>query len=288
MSTKKENVQPSSLERLFEDFYGAASGTFEAFERLYGVKGLCAQVFGDSEDDEGAKATFRRSSAWDTLAKLYDYAANGVEPADMDTQTLVLMAADIVTLASSEAYFPDQEWTALITLGDARYALDEGSPLSLGQLALLANVDIRTVRNAASSGELLTFKTAPGSDPYADNASARRWLHGRRGFKPTVLAESTQGLHLEGVTTPTEFGRFLAEQRARLSDVETARAVEHPSVTPAALAQLEAGIFALPLDAVFPVADYHRLDRKPFLQCVMRVFFSDELRVLTDAAGQND
>jgi hypothetical protein len=48
--------------------------------------------------------------------------------------------------------------------------------------------------------------------------------------------------------------------------------------------QLEAGVFALPLDAVFPVADFYQVDRKAFLECVMRVFFYEELRML-DSRG---
>lgn len=291
MSSKKDNTKPHVLDRLFEDFFTCAQGTFESLEVFYDVKGLCAQVFGTHEGDgrrDKEKEQLRKSSAWALLVELYEYAVNGIEGANCDTQALVINGSDIIKMASSENYFPDQEWNDIIAMGDSRYALDNGMPLMLRQLALLANVDIRTVRNAASSGELVTHKSGPGEEPFADNASARRWLHGRRGFKPTVQAEDAKGLQMDEVSMPRDFGRFLAEQRAQLSDVEATRPVEHPSVTSATLTQLESGICTLPLDAVFPVADYYRLDRKPFLQCVMRVFFGEELRALTETASPND
>ena len=41
----------------------------------------------------------------------------------------------------------------------------------------------------------------------------------------------------------------------------------------------------MPLDAVIPVADFYQLDRKAFLNCVMRVFFYEELRMLAPEAA---
>lgn len=66
----------------------------------------------------------------------------------------------------------------------------------------------------------------------------------------------------------------------------TKPAISHPAVTQQTISELEAGVFALPLDAVFPIADYYLLDRKKLLKCVMRVFFNDEMRLLSDNSEQ--
>jgi hypothetical protein len=61
--------------------------------------------------------------------------------------------------------------------------------------------------------------------------------------------------------------------------------VLHPAADGRALAELESGVFGLPLDAVFPVADFYRLPRREFLACVMRVFFREELDAIVQGAG---
>lgn len=282
-------------EKLFEDFYQAAHASFEALELQYNVTGVMDQLFGTDADEENEKTKLRSSRAWETLSALYDYAVDGldggVHPID-----IVINGADVIKLASSENNSPSSEWDDIVAMGDARYALDEGQPFMLYKLALLANVDIRTVRNAVSAGELVTFKG--DGMVHVENASARRWLCGRRGFKPTVLSRGEAQQNLENVTSPAEFGAFLSGQRrrvglAREGEIGAKLAVLHPAATPQALAQLEAGVFTLPLDAVFPVADFYQLDRRAFLGCVMHVFFYEELsmlapEVVTEKVEAND
>lgn len=96
-------------------------------------------------------------------------------------------------------------------------------------------------------------------------------------------------MSLELVTTPADFGALLAAKRKQIGggDQKSKTLVSHPSVTQESIAQLEEGVFALPLDAVFPVADFYLLERKKFLQCVMRVFFFEEMRLLADTASKN-
>jgi len=276
-------------EKLFQDFYQAASGTFEALEIQYNITGVTEQLFGKSGEEEEAKAKLRSSHAWATLSALYDYAVDGVD-GGADPMDIVIDGSDVIKLASSENYSPSEEWQDIVAMGDARYALDEGQPFMLYKLALLANVDIRTVRNAVSAGELITFKA--DDMVHVENASARRWLHGRRGFKPTVVAGGETHTNLENVSSPAEFAAFLATRRERIGAAQqnapdNKLVVFHPSATPQALAQLEAGVFSLPLDAVFPLADFYQLDRKSFLDCVMRVFFADELRMLSSEKEGN-
>jgi hypothetical protein len=62
----------------------------------------------------------------------------------------------------------------------ARHELDTGKSLSPKQVALLARMNERSVRNAM----LADLKAEPSG--YIDNAEAMRWLRGRRGFVPTT------------------------------------------------------------------------------------------------------
>lgn len=281
-----KKTQASVIEQLFHDFYHAAQGTFRALEVHYLVNGVCEQIFGVDSDEEAGKANLRKSYAWATLVALYEYAVNGVEPGEgfEGSDDLVIDASDVIELASSENYMPSAKWDTLIAMGDGRFALDSGNPILPYKLSLLANVDIRTVRNAISAGELVAFKSEFDGEVYVENGSARRWLHGRRGFKPTLKEEDSAGVSIDSVSTPAEFGAMLASRRKNigLNEQEAKPSVAHPSVTPLALSELEAGVFALPLDAIFPLADYYLLDRKKLLQCVMRVFFKEEMHLLLD------
>lgn len=268
-------------EFLFNDFFSAAVGTLEALELFYSVNGVVEQVFGDLADEAQAKARFRSSGAWETLSILYDYAVDGIE--NGHPNDIVIAGSDVVKLATSENSFPSSEWGDIVSMADGRSALDDGSYITLHKLALLANVDIRTVRNAVSAGDLVTTKM--DDEIYLENASARRWLCGRRGFKPTLLKGEAGKQSLDDVNTPAEFAAFLLARRQRVSNKPEGVAngklvVLYPGATAQAMQQLEAGVFALPLDATLPIADFYQLDRKSFLNCVMRVFFLDELRLL--------
>lgn len=289
MATKTQNTQAKVMDRLFNDFYHAAKGTFEALEIQYAIDGVCAQIFGNDADDSNAQGNLRKSQAWSTLQAVYDYAVHGIPPSvEHDGESsLVINASDVLKLASSEEYWPSKEWDNIIWMGDGRFGLDEGSPILVEKVALLANVDVRTVRNAISSGELISFKNDYDGEIYIENTSARRWLLGKKGFKPTVLQNDNAPNELSKVQTPADFGMFLSAQKKRIGieQADNKLLPRYPCARPDTLAELESGVFNLPLDAVFPVADFYQIHRKEFLDCVMRVFFPDELHMLSAGEG---
>lgn len=274
-------------EQLFNDFFRAAKGSLEALESQFNITGVLDQVFGAGTNYEQAKANLRSSRPWATLSTLYDYAVDGLDVGNHPTD-IVIDGSDVIKLVSSEDYWPSEEWEQIVAMGDGRFGLDDGAPIMLYKMALLANVDIRTVRNAVSAGDLVSYKQ--DDMIYVENASARRWLLGRRGFKPTVMDSDDQHLRLENVNTPAGFGAFLVSQRKRigLDNIGDKLAVFHPSVTPQTISQLEAGVFALPLDAAFPIADFYQVSRKEFLECVMGVFFYEEMRTLTQESAKEE
>lgn len=69
----------------------------------------------------------------------------------------------------------------MVDLVIARANLDQGAAMSAGELAVLASMSERSVRNAMGPGGELKTDTQ-GS---VDNAEALRWLKGRRGFVAT-------------------------------------------------------------------------------------------------------
>lgn len=274
-------------EKLFEDFFHVAFNSLEALEDQFGITGVLDQVFGVYIDDDQAKSKLRASRAWTTLSTLYDYAVNGLN-GGVNPTDIVIDGSDVIKLVTSESWRPSAEWDHIVAMGDGRFGLDDGQSISLHKVALLANVDVRTVRNAVSAGDLVSIKT--DDTIFIENASARRWLYGRRGFKPTVLKIDDNCLRLETVDSPAAFGAFLVSQRNRigLDSGKDKLVVFHPSVTPQSISQLEEGIFVLPLDAVFPLADFYQVGRKEFLDCVMRVFFYREMRMLSDESVKED
>lgn len=90
---------------------------------------------------------------------------------------------------------------------------------------------------------------------------------------------------LNSISTPAEFGVFLTTLRKKLGldSNESKLLVFHPNVDARAIMEIEQGVFKLPIDTVFPIADFYQLDRKELLSCVMRVFFSEQLSALRES-----
>lgn len=79
----------------------------------------------------------------------------------------------------------------------ARYALGAYFELDLEDLALLANVSLRTVRNAQHASGASRLATKPpmmaGKSAVVSVEEAARWLRGRQHFQPTVWVGSREG-----------------------------------------------------------------------------------------------
>lgn len=294
-------TKQSHKERLFESSFSAAQATFEVLEEHFLID-VVEQAFGGTNfvsEVQKAKDHFRASNAWRELSALYEYAINGVVDPEYDVNHtdrsyIVTNGAAIIEVLSTGIGRLSPEWTEIYTMGDGRFALDGGENISLIKLALLARVDLRTVRNAVSSGQIATCKQEKALEQdtvFAENASARRWLLGRKGFKPT-LRTNLDREQIGDINSPSGFGAFLVQQRKEVEEMLDAadiekRSVNHSSVNQEAINQLESGVFALPLDAVFPIADYYQVSRKAMLECVMRVFFSEELSMLASDVAQS-
>ena len=97
----------------------------------------------------------------------------------------------------------------------ARSGLDTGIDLSIAELALLAEMSERSVKNAINAeGDNRLILNDKGT---VDNAEALRWLKGRRGFKPTEKRNFPEGQsdcpeQIDGLEIPA-FVRYRLELR---------------------------------------------------------------------------
>lgn len=292
----------SHKEQLFESSFSATRFTLESLDEHF-LLDVVDRAFGGANvtfEEQKAKDHFRESNAWKELSELYEYAVNGVVAYEYDANYadrsyIVTNGAAIIEVLSTGVGRLSPEWTEIYFMADGRFGLDGGSSISLAKLALLARVDLRTVRNAVSAGQIATYKEDKINEQdtvFAENASARRWLLGRKGFKPT-LRTNLEREQIGDINSPAGFGSFMAQQRKEVEEILDAddiakRSVNHSSVNQDAINQLEAGIFTLPLDAVFPIADFYQVSRKAMLDCVMRVFFSEELSMLASDLAQTE
>lgn len=285
----KKNIRnfTSRKDALLSQALAALDGQLQTIELLLDYPDLRPQVFGNA-GTEGewpqAKERLQKTTLWNRLSALYDYAVDGIADPEDDSSYIVTDAAealDFLNPAQGDAA-DGATWLDLVHMGDGRVALDEGMAVQVEKLALLAGVDLRTVRNAMSSGSLESFKQEGLT--YVENGAARTWLMARRGFKPTVLVEGT--MELKQVATPVAFANFFVERRESARHLRKDLAGQEPSfdgypgLDATTIAKVEAGTFDMPLYVVNSLADYFGLDRGELLNCVMRVFFPNELSSL--------
>jgi len=278
---------------LFNDYLLALWQGMAHIEWTFEVKGLCEQVFGEKSAEQGrggsyeldqipanARAHVEESDAWRTLSGLYDYAVDGLLHDGDHAEDLVPFGREILAALSMEESAPCREWFEIVGMGDARFGLHDGASICPEQLARLANVDLRTVRNAISTGELDAKKMM--GEQFIEHDSAVRWLHGRRGFKPTRII-NMRGLALEEVTSPLALASLLRERREKLKLDEHRDILPpaHPAANTQVLNDLEDGVFTLTLDAAFPLSDFYQLDRTEFLKTLMRCFYPEQYKALT-------
>lgn len=171
---------------------------FNDFDRM-------AEMMGEPED-------FGRFPIFRVFDQLYDYGVLGIQRRDMESFEPGTMASFVAAWLSDisgsrliwEAHagmFPSSTTCATMTisLAEARGVLDgqqrfhpetegvERGLLTFAEVALLAGIDERSVRNAASKrdGGLVATPADEGRKSYIKAEVARAWLKTRKGFIPT-------------------------------------------------------------------------------------------------------
>lgn len=223
------------------------------------------------------------------LATLYAYGIEGVLEAHTDPLMLVHLASPFVDRMAIERSINDTAGgellcRRLIDTAFARWNLDVMEPravqfenhlgevgsteLSIREVALLANMDEKSVRNAAyekSEGALQT--SLRDGRVYVAVLEARRWLAERRGFRPTCLITAqdvSTAIPVTGFRSARDLGAFIQQRRAvlSLSISELAQRIDRDDVAAADLQALETAAVA-PLPAAAFVALGRALGLQP-------------------------
>ena len=179
-------------------------------------------------------------------------------------------------------YIEDSKYKYLYELTSARGTLDNGDPLNLKELALLAGVDERTVRNAASSKDAISLKTQKsGGSTLVNNDEAIRWLTNRPDFKVTEYIKDTTLDTPRYFEDAIGFGHYLIHRREELGlTIDEIASVIGSSVD--VISDLENGIDQLHLSQVSKLSNVLNENKSRFMTDYMRIF---HLEALADLKG---
>ncbi len=206
------------------------------FMTLFGEQ--IAGLYGASDSAWTENETIQESPVWKAVSEMYDYGVTGIPTGDLVPGNIIngwhagtevfLHAMDTppmkIFLDASENTPPRlamravQSAVARMVLdggerytdfGTVEYGLGKGNwgYLTLAEVALLANMDERSVRNAANPKLPDPLKTEPvGKRSLVTPEEARRWLASRKGFVPT------QESKVSDVQRPPEWDIELTEE----------------------------------------------------------------------------
>lgn len=195
---------------------------------------------------------------------------------------------DYVT-ASKCLYAAKAFFARLILDGNERTYLDgnygPGDMLTIAEVAILADLDERTVRNATSKNAANRLETAVlESNIYIPRESALAWLQNKRGFIPTRIGEelpSQAVLNDEEFTSVEEAGDFIRANRERLNlDLGALAAIAGTSLTMEDLKALESGQIEGKEESLTAVGNALGLNGPLFALRLIEVVKKEEMQAL--------
>ncbi len=209
-----------------------------------------ARLYGVSDYAWTEKEAIQKSPVWKAASEMYDYGVTGTPTEDifpgghiygahghierflrgMDTPHMRLYLEESDNTPPRFAMLAVQSAVARMVLdsgwrhtdyGAGEYGERKGdmNHLTLAEVALLANMDERSVRNAANPKLPDPLKTEQvGKRSLVSSEEARRWLAGRKGFIPTKECEGRVAQR------PPEFDLVLTEELVELIEREAKKA----------------------------------------------------------------
>ena len=194
----------------------------ELFKFLALFQQETAELLGCGITGSTDNATIKESPLWNAVGEMYDYGVSGIPNgplgpgsiidgaharAEMFFRSIDTLPMKIYLDACNNA--PPRLAICAVESAVARIVLDggdrhtdygtdvhglgkgDGGYLTLAEVALLANMDERSVRNAANPKLADPLKTTPiGKRSLVSVEEANRWLVGRKGFIPTHHSET--------------------------------------------------------------------------------------------------
>ena len=214
------------------------------------------------------------------IAETYEYVVNGNGPTeafcsqsgviDCEYSMQWFIEDSVFRTSTFNSWFENSKYFFLHEAGEARANLDAELSLSIKELALLAGVDERTIRNAASAGAFEITKF--GSSTIIDNAEARKWLNARPDFKPTKYRNKQI---VSGVYTATEFGNFVT-MKMEENELTTENVAKEVGVEVNVIVDLEKGIDRINLGHISKLQNLLKIDGNQLLKDFMEIFHPEE------------
>jgi len=184
------------------------------------------------------------------MSQLYDYAIDARRHVRLEWEGQINEIYLVLMAMQAFAHYEDGDQCNVdralyvAKLANARFRLDDHKDevlslpmpdeqvykgvLSLSEVALLADMDEKSVRNAANQNNKNHLKTFnEGSGTYVRTVDARAWLAGRRGFKPTEFfdPEVDRDIANVGFKSTGDLGKYLKGRR-ELTGLSIAQALE--------------------------------------------------------------
>lgn len=182
-----------------------------------------ASLYGAGDNTWTDEEAIKTAPAWNAVSEMYDYGVMGIPTEDlrpggivngvhariemffraMDTLPMRLYLNEFNNSLPRLALRAVQSAVARMVLDGGNRYTDYGTDehglgngewdhLTLAEIALLANMDERSVRNAANPKLPDPLKTEQiGKRSLVSPAEGRRWLAGRKGFIPTQESDVT-------------------------------------------------------------------------------------------------
>ena len=173
----------------------------ESIDRIYG-RGL----------GQPLQNSVRESTLWNAVMRMYHYGVEGrtseglgqgdgsLNPEAEDAKLFLTGLQGLELFLDEDGGFVPRRAVRVVEMACIRHVLDGGDRfhmldedgqwsdyLSVSEVALLADMDVKSVRNATNekAADRLMTETI-GKRSVVPLEEAKRWLAGRKGFRPTV------------------------------------------------------------------------------------------------------
>lgn len=247
--------------------------------------------FLDTSDKDAETIDIANLAVTQTMKSLRTYGVDGIYPRGEHLTDLISNGIDFIeSIRSAHSIDINNEvgagngaCTEAFDRAFARWELDGGSSLTIPQVACLAGLDERTVRNAASKtgkGSLQTFNQDGTTCVRAETAYA--WLSSKRGFVPTAYLDDSENADPMEFSTVAGFTKFLRWKREALElDVESAvKAAGHHHLNKEEWSLIENESKEPSLRFVPGIASALNVEEDWLTEKVMEVFYSRQLELV--------
>ena len=230
-------------------------------------------------------------SVTETMRLLYRYGVNGEHPEGTPIDDVVMNGIDFIESVRGglRSDINNQHGEGNGICGEvvhrafARWKLDGSEQLSFREVALLAGLDERTVRNAASSKGKGRLKTENFDGKTLVNATtAYAWLARKKGFKPTIYKKGNAQTEASEFSNVDEFCVYLHRRRSELSlsCEEAGRSVDLLLGEDGWVLMENSGA-APDLKHIPGLATTLQVDEAWLTQRIMEVFYTRQLKLIT-------